>query len=114
VQSFVDARVPTVVASLWQVEEGATRELMKEFYRQLAEGKTYSAALALAQQHLMESEKYSNPFYWAGFMLYGKDGSIDFVESSLPRLLSYVTYGLIGVLSLVFVFLKLRSKKLRQ
>jgi CHAT domain-containing protein len=114
VHSFVDARVPAVVASLWQVEEGATRELMDEFYKHLAAGKTYSAALMLAKQHLIESEEYKDPFYWAGFMLYGKDGTLNLAPSRLPRLLSYAAFVLILGVALVYFVLSQRLIKLRR
>lgn len=77
VLSFVDGGVPSVVASLWQVDEAATKKLMVEFYRQLRKGQSYSAALARAKQCLIDNG-YSDPFYWAGFVLYGKDGHFDF------------------------------------
>jgi len=82
VLSFMDAGVPSVVASFWQVEEEATRDLMEAFHQNVAEGATFSAALAAAKQHLKRSERYSDPYYWAGFQLYGKDGQLSFQKTA--------------------------------
>ena len=81
VLNFMDAGVPSVVASLWQVDTKTTEILMVEFYEHLYKGKSYSEALALAKQHLIE-EGYSDPYYWAGFVLFGRDGTVKFLESS--------------------------------
>jgi CHAT domain-containing protein len=63
------------VASLWPVEDRATRELMVRFYRELTSGKvTTAGALAAAQTAMARGEAGENrrhPFYWAGFVLIG-------------------------------------------
>ena len=60
-----------MVASLWNVEDQSTRDLMVEFYKALKEGKSKSQALAQAQRRLLAQEKYRHPFYWAPFVLIG-------------------------------------------
>lgn len=62
VLNFMDAGVPSVVATLWQVDTKTTEILMSEFYEQLSKGKSYSEALAMAKQHLIE-EGYTDPYY---------------------------------------------------
>jgi CHAT domain-containing protein len=76
--AFLAAGVPTVVASLWPVDDAATRRLMARFYDELAAGAAAGAALARAQRALRAESDCAHPFYWAGFVLLG-DG-----ELSLP------------------------------
>ena len=109
VLSFIDAGTPSVVASLWQVEEAATQKLMVEFCGQLRKGKTYGAALARAKQHLID-EGYSDPYYWAGFVLYGKDGQLDFVKSPFASAKVYAPI-LLGVSALFLLLWKLKQQK---
>lgn len=45
--------------------------LMKEFYKELKDGKTKTEALRLAQLSLLSNPDYSHPYYWAGFLLIG-------------------------------------------
>ncbi|MBC7796076.1 MAG: CHAT domain-containing protein, partial [Pyrinomonadaceae bacterium] len=72
-RAFMYAGVPRVVASLWKVDDAATAELMKRFYRaMLVDKKTPSAALRTAQIELGQIPRWKNPTYWAGFVLQGE------------------------------------------
>jgi CHAT domain-containing protein len=71
-RAFMYAGAPRVVASLWQVSDVATAELMKRFYRGLfKEGLRPAAALRAAQLELSRDPRWRSPFYWAGFLLQG-------------------------------------------
>lgn len=70
-RGFIYAGAKGVVASLWRVDDLATAELMKVFYRgMLLEGLRPAAALRAAQ--LAMWKKRSSPYYWAGFVLQGE------------------------------------------
>jgi CHAT domain-containing protein len=67
------AGAPRVVASLWQVDDLATAELMKRFYRgMLKQGLRPAAALRAAQLELAGEKRWAAPYYWAGFVLLGE------------------------------------------
>lgn len=59
-----DRGAASIVASLWAVEDAATAELMRRFYRRLARGDSPPRALQAAQRRLMAR----HPFYWAPFV----------------------------------------------
>jgi CHAT domain-containing protein len=61
----------STVATLWRVDDKSTAMLMKEFYKELKDGKTKTEALSLAQLSLLSNPDYSHPYYWAGFLLIG-------------------------------------------
>ena len=75
------AGVPSTVVSQWKVESASTRDLMLNFHRQLrapaaAKAKvTKAEALRQAALEVMKNPGTSHPFYWAGFVLVGDDGS---------------------------------------
>ncbi len=70
---FMYAGASGVVSSLWKVEDAATAELMKRFYRaMLKENQTPAAALRIAQNELRQIPRFSNPRYWSGFTLNGE------------------------------------------
>jgi CHAT domain-containing protein len=72
-RAFMRAGAPRVVASLWQVDDLATAELMKRFYRAMLGGQlTPAAALRSAQRELAAGRRWSAPYYWAGFVLHGE------------------------------------------
>jgi CHAT domain-containing protein len=67
-RSLVIAGAESLVMSLWQVDDYATKELMAGFYKKLAAGKPRSAALREIQLELLGKPKYAHPFYWASFL----------------------------------------------
>jgi len=72
-RAFMYAGTPAVVASLWKVDDAATKELMVRFYTNLLEKKMEKAeALRLAKLELLNSESFSSPYYGSAFVLYGE------------------------------------------
>jgi len=62
----------TVLASLWQVPDRATAELMKRFYRNLMErNQKPAAALRNAQLDLSAVARWRSPYFWSAFVLQG-------------------------------------------
>jgi CHAT domain-containing protein len=71
-RGFMYAGVPRVVASLWQVDDLATAELMRRFYRGvLVDNLTPAAALRAAQRQLAATRRWRSPYFWAPFILQG-------------------------------------------
>ena len=73
VRGFMYAGAPRVVASLWDVKDEATAELMKRFYQKmLVEGMRPAAALRAAQVSMWKEPRWQALYYWAGFMIQGE------------------------------------------
>jgi CHAT domain-containing protein len=71
-RGFMYAGASGVVASLWQVDDRATAELMKHFYaNMLQHGLGPAAALRAAQNEIRSQPQWSAPYYWAGFTFQG-------------------------------------------
>lgn len=72
-RGFMHAGAPRVVASLWEVDDQSTAELMRLFYRGLLrERRRPAEALRLAQLELARRPGWSQPYYWSGFVLQGE------------------------------------------
>lgn len=67
-RGFLYAGASSVVASLWQVDDEATSQLMIKFYTELGQ-KPKIEALRLAQ--LEVKKKYPHPYFWSAFYLTG-------------------------------------------
>lgn len=72
-RGFMYAGARRVTVSLWDVSDEATSELMARFYRSML-GKKLSPASALrqAQISMIKSRQWSNPYFWATFILQGE------------------------------------------
>ncbi len=69
-RSFISAGVPSIVVSLWSVDDDSTAFLMTEFYQNMQQGIDKGTALRKAM--LSAKEKYENPLQWAAFTLIGE------------------------------------------
>jgi CHAT domain-containing protein/tetratricopeptide (TPR) repeat protein len=69
-RGFLYAGAPSLLVSLWAVNDESTSDLMRSFYGHLHGGKTKRAALRLAELEALD--KYGHPYYWAPFVLMGK------------------------------------------
>ncbi len=101
-RAFTFAGVPATVASLWEVPDIATKELMVNFYKNLKKGELKSQALRNAKLKFKASHagtQLEQPYYWAGFVLYGADAPVVINTSSW----GYWVFCL-GIVILLFVF----------
>jgi CHAT domain-containing protein/predicted negative regulator of RcsB-dependent stress response len=89
----------SVVATLWDVSDTGSAELMKRFYDALAT-RPVDEALTAAQRSLLRSRRWSEPGHWAGYVLHGDGGQLLHVprrSRTLPWLLSGVAlFGLLA------------------
>jgi CHAT domain-containing protein len=72
-RGFMYAGAARVVASLWDVADESTAELMRRFYHgMLREGLRPAAALRAAQVTMWKQRRGQSPYSWAGFILQGE------------------------------------------
>ncbi len=81
-RAFFFAGTPTLVSSLWKVDDAATEKLMSAFYRNWQSGMGKAEALQAAQAELRET--HPSPFYWAAFVLNGDPGEITSTPKEVP------------------------------
>ena len=77
-RAFLGAGARSVLVSLWAIDDEATLEFMKHFYRHLVNGTSASQALNQAIKCMRESDKFSAVKYWAPFVLIGDDVTLQF------------------------------------
>jgi len=69
-RGFFSAGAPTVLMSLWSIDDETTTELMASFYSELARTKSPATALRTAQMKLLKEKPH--PFFWSPFVLVGR------------------------------------------
>jgi CHAT domain-containing protein len=68
-RGFLYAGARSIVASLWEVDDAATEQLMVSFYRNL---ETHDKREALRLAQIETRKTYPHPMYWAAFQLVGR------------------------------------------
>jgi CHAT domain-containing protein/tetratricopeptide (TPR) repeat protein len=69
-RGFLYAGTPSLVVSLWMVNDKSTAQMMRRFYEGMNEG--LSKASALRAAILEVKTDFPHPYYWAPFVLLGK------------------------------------------
>lgn len=110
-QGFLNVGAKSVVASLWQVDDRATAELMRNFYRAMFdEGLPPAAALREAKKAMWREPRWRAPYYWASFVLQG-----EYRESIKPaRAPAHRLQYAFGILLLFCILLAAKLLKARK
>ncbi len=77
-RAFMYAGVPSLVVSLWQVDDRATAKIMKEFYVGLSKGMNKAEALRQAKLWYIKNaqDAMKHPAYWSPFIQIGNSKPI--------------------------------------
>lgn len=97
--------VPSVVMSLWKVNDKISSKLMVDLHTNLSDGQSVDEALSgVKRNYLNDSDEYtSHPYYWSAFVSLGEEVKIDSQNFS--------SYWIIAVILLFFLFYGLRKRK---
>jgi CHAT domain-containing protein len=75
-RAFLSAGASNVVATLWQVNDSSTAQLMRSFYRQLSD-QPASQSLAVAQRSMLHGDtSHRHPYFWSAFVVVGNSQSL--------------------------------------
>ena len=114
-RGFMYAGASGVVASLWEVDDDSTTELMRYFYANMLQaGMGPAAALRDAQNKIRSQPKWRSPYYWAGFTFQGNyDLRIQAARQSSVRTYQWLIAGgpvLILLLTIGYWYWRYRSR----
>jgi len=107
-RAFLYAGVPSLVLSLWSVEDESTSEIMTNFYSNLNDRMNKNQALRMAKLDFINQNRENeqcDPFYWAPFILVGNTNPIEFgeAESSISKYILLIFLLFVFVLGLFFL-----------
>jgi CHAT domain-containing protein len=76
--AFAYAGCPSMIMSLWSIDEKSTAEIMQLFYRHIRDDPSVSVALANAKREYLTNAPHElrHPYYWSGLVLMGSDGVV--------------------------------------
>jgi len=104
-RGFMYAGVPSLLISLWNVNDASTAAIMSRYYFYLKAGDTKHLALQKAKLDFLASgdDILSNPFFWGGFVHLGNTHAVNF-ENPLKTRLMIVGLVLTGLIAGYFCF----------
>lgn len=109
-RAFMYSGVPSVIVSLWDIDDRSTAEVVVGFYKRLEAGESKSDALRNVKlEYLRNSDQLTaNPVYWAGLVSIGDQGSIKVAKKS-----NFYKELIITVLIILvsFIFIKRKIRK---
>lgn len=108
-RGFAYAGCPSVVMSLWAIDDKATSIVVNKFYEGLAQGRSKDAALRDAKLSLINSRDpvLSNPYYWAGLVVVGNTDSLPLTPPGDDG--GYWFFGFVAVILPVTYFVLMKS-----
>lgn len=109
-KAFAYSKIPSIISSLWKVNEKSSLDIFNSFYANLKDKKSISTSLRNAKLYYLNNPKISEekkqPYFWASFILLGEDNVLE-VETN--NNLTFV-YAFLIALLLLFGSYFLRGK----
>ena len=104
-RAFNYAGVPSIVTTLWKINDQSTSEIMKFFYKNLSDGLSKKEALRQAKLSYLNANDDAllrHPYYWSGIVMTG---------NTMPLKTTNYVFWAISIL-VGFLFIWLINKKL--
>jgi CHAT domain-containing protein/tetratricopeptide (TPR) repeat protein len=101
-RGFAYAGCPSLVISLWKINDRTSAQVMRGFYNHLVAGEPLDISLANAKADYLKSagEFNSHPFYWAAFL---QVGNVEKLDVQKPNWWGWVLGGLGTCLVIYFI-----------
>ena len=110
-RGFIYSGIPSIVMTLWTVEDQPSAELITAFYQYLAKGMPKPVAMNNAKMDYLNQAGplEAHPYFWAGYVNIGDISPLS-INTRNP-LLTYLWGLLIIPVLMVIVILKRRKKR---
>jgi CHAT domain-containing protein len=107
-RGFVYAGCPSLLMTLWEVEDKSSVLLMKYYYTGLIKGESKATSLKNAKLKFLKGAKAENshPFFWSSFVLMGNTDPIYYSVWVIV-----IPVALILLIILIFIFRKLNRMR---
>ena len=109
-RGFAYAGCPSVVMSLWKVDDRQTARIMPHFYRTLLAGTTKDNALRAAKLHYLgvANSYHAHPYFWSAFILEGTSSAVISYQASRWA------FWIIALLAVIYLGLFLRDERMKR
>ncbi len=107
--SFSYAGCPSIVMSLWNIDEKTSAGIISDFYFYLSKGMPKNKALRQAKLDYLKHapNDIQSPYYWAGLVLLGDQSPVEIATSKNWQWLSFIIVAII----IIFVMITIQKRK---
>lgn len=105
-RGFLYSGVPSLIISLWNVNDQTSVPIMENFYKYLKQGYSKDEALRLSKiDYLKSSDRItSKPYYWASFVNVGNNAPLSIKDDKS----AYLTLYIFSIISLTLFFIAIK------
>jgi len=109
-RGFLYAGCPSIVMTLWEVEDESGASIMNDFYRLISKGKGKNEALRLAKlEHIKHADPLkAHPHYWLGYVAVGNPDLLYFGKQA------YLVLAILAIVLLLVLDQVYRKRKARR
>lgn len=109
-RGFFYSGIPSVVMTLWEIEDHSSADLMALFYKNLKLGLPNDIALQRAKITYLEraGKLQSHPYFWAGYVIYGKTDPVIYTSYWEPLHIVFLIAGISLIILILFLFINRR------
>lgn len=110
-RSFAFAGVPSIVTTLWTINDNTSAIIMNDFYKELNFKQNKGESLSNSKLKYLQNADmlHSHPYYWASYILIGNNSPIIMQSKNLLN----IWIGVILITCLMFIWI-VRRYKLRK
>lgn len=114
-RAFEEAGAKVILSTMWKASDDGTQKFMKSFYKYYFNKVAPQKAVQAVQLEFLKNSKYSHPYYWANFVVYGTDKHFP-QHIALPRENNYqfVIFILVIILLVVILYCVARIYQIRK
>lgn len=111
--AFRYAGCPSVVYSLWSIDDQQSNQIAELFYENLQKDMTFAEALRAAKlSYLAQADiNVQSPYFWAGLVLTGDDQSVNLSSSPLKSWIVWLGSGMLLLGIIWFVIQRRRQQE---
>lgn len=109
-RDFMKIGIPTVLTTLWQVNDASSSQLIQNFYTHINKNNKAAALQYAKLKYLEEASAFkAHPYFWSGYILIGNTQALD-LETKKSSFLWYLG-AFLSLLLLLGVYLFKKIKK---
>ena len=106
-RDFMYSGAPSVLITLWQINDKSSHIIVQEFYEQLKD-LPKDVSLQQSKKHYLKkaSAFYAHPYFWSGYILLGNKNRI-YIDTLSFKKIWYLGVLILGIIIILLIYKKL-------